>query len=479
MTPSDRSLVELTRALVVDARAALAGSSEERACDALLARIDGPLRVAIVGRVKAGKSTLLNALVRDRLAATDAGECTTVLTEYRHSHVYDVHGVDADGRAALRSTRTADGLLIEVPDGRRFDRIEVGWPSSTLASVTYVDTPGLVSVNDSLSAMTESALMPDDRPQTEADAVIYLLRHVHERDQGFLASFADRSIALGTPLNAVAVLSRADEIGAGRLDALVSAGRIAARLEADPRLRGLVGAVVPVAALLAESAASLTQTDIALLRRTADEIAPTARVDLASADRFRTTPASSLGAAERDRLLHRLGMFGLRWSVATISRDPTIATSAFVDALDQLSGVARIRQHIETAFMPRAAILKSSTALAELRRIARTTADERPEQSRRLLAGVEQVESSALDFARLRVLHLVGSGLAGSNHADIEAALAVARGHEPIERGRALDAIDQFRRRLEDPLLSAPAAEFCQLTTRLYEASIARSTGTH
>ena len=39
-------------------------------------RLDEPLRVAIAGKVKAGKSTLLNALVGEQVAPTDAGECT-------------------------------------------------------------------------------------------------------------------------------------------------------------------------------------------------------------------------------------------------------------------------------------------------------------------------------------------------------------------------------------------------------------------
>ena len=46
-------------------------------------RMDEPIRVAIAGKVKAGKSTLLNALVGEELAPTDAGECTRIVTWYR------------------------------------------------------------------------------------------------------------------------------------------------------------------------------------------------------------------------------------------------------------------------------------------------------------------------------------------------------------------------------------------------------------
>src|SRR5918992_2789414 len=51
-----------------------------------LDRLDEPLRVAIAGKVKAGKSTLLNALVGEQIAPTDAGECTRVVTWYRDGH---------------------------------------------------------------------------------------------------------------------------------------------------------------------------------------------------------------------------------------------------------------------------------------------------------------------------------------------------------------------------------------------------------
>ena len=53
-------------------------------------RLSGPLRLAIAGKVKAGKSTLLNAILGDELAPTDAGECTKIVTWYREGNTPQV-----------------------------------------------------------------------------------------------------------------------------------------------------------------------------------------------------------------------------------------------------------------------------------------------------------------------------------------------------------------------------------------------------
>ncbi len=64
-TTLNQNIQDFTNALIEQER------SEASVGD--IGRLGEPLRVAIAGKVKAGKSTLLNALVGDELAPTDAG----------------------------------------------------------------------------------------------------------------------------------------------------------------------------------------------------------------------------------------------------------------------------------------------------------------------------------------------------------------------------------------------------------------------
>jgi hypothetical protein len=73
------------------------------------------------------------------------------------------------------------------------------------------------------------------------------MRHLHAGDVEFLRAFHDSEVSRPNPVNAIAVLSRADEIGAGRPNSMTSARQIAARLSTDPVVRRVVQTVVPMA----------------------------------------------------------------------------------------------------------------------------------------------------------------------------------------------------------------------------------------
>src|SRR6478609_720455 len=210
--PLTASVDDLLRA----ATAAATGPDSKAQLEELSDRLAGPLRVAIAGKIKAGKSTLLNALVGEELAPTDAGECTKIVTWYHRGDQPQVflHPRSGAPEAAFFSRETG-ALDIDLAgrEPSEVDRIEVSWPTSRLTELTLIDTPGIASISTDLSARTLRVLTPEDDRPPVVDAVLYLLRHTHASDVRFLESFHDDDLAHGTPMNAVGVLSRADEIG--------------------------------------------------------------------------------------------------------------------------------------------------------------------------------------------------------------------------------------------------------------------------
>ena len=164
-------LADSLAALCTEAAGRLPGPYGAEAA-ALGARLHGPLRVAVAGRVKAGKSTLLNALVGERMAPTDAGECTRLVTWYRQADSYQVQALLRDSSVRpVRFRREEDALHVDLGDlpVSAVERLDVQWPSARLADLTLIDTPGLASARLETSARTLEFLAPTDERTTDAE----------------------------------------------------------------------------------------------------------------------------------------------------------------------------------------------------------------------------------------------------------------------------------------------------------------------
>ncbi|GAA5129796.1 hypothetical protein [Haloechinothrix salitolerans] len=292
------------------------------------ARFDEPLRLAVIGPSRSGKSTVVRAL-------------------------------SASGRS--------------------------------LRDITPVDT---------------TAVEPDAAPReirarcADADAVLCLLRRPRDTELDLARAVHEHPVAQATPINTVAVLSRADELGGGRADAVISARQIARRARREPELRALCQDVVAVAGQAANAGRTLNATEFGALRTLASE--PTDRLEahLLSVQRFTSTQVSlPVDAGTRERLLDRLGLFGVRLAVTLVRQgndtQPTLAAQ-----LAQRSGLAELRETIDVLFVTRAEILKARAAMLALDVLLRM---EPRTGSDALLIELDRAVAGAHEFQELRL----------------------------------------------------------------------------
>jgi hypothetical protein len=546
------SLIDRTRGALARAIEVYRGTGHDARLVALRARLDEPLRVAIAGRVKSGKSTLLNALVGERLAPTDAGECTRIVTWYQDGHTYQVLAQPRMGAAQqLRFAREHEAIEVDLAglDPANIERLLVTWPSQALRTATLIDTPGIGSLSEQVSRRAWELLAPasareersvarprslravpgdasareersvarprslravpgdasareepsgarprslravpgdEDDEETPADAVIYLMRQLHVGDVEFLQAFHDAEVSKPNPVNAIGVLSRADEVGVGRVDAMASARRVAARMAADVNVRRVVQTVVPVAGLLAETAVTLTEAEVASLRRVAEVEVTAAEELLLTADRFvDRMPELGLTSLEREALLRRFGLFGIRLATSMLRRDSGLTASELARDLADRSGVGELRDVLSSLFFQRRDVLKSRSSLLALDTLVRTVP--RP-GGEAIAAEVEEIVASAHPFNELRVLSAVRAGWVSGKPDVVEdlecliggAGVAPAvRLRLPLDAGPAElvaaagEALARWQRRAENPLTAHEMVIAARVAIRSCEGLLA------
>jgi hypothetical protein len=383
--------------------------------------LDEPLRVAVAGRLKAGKSTLVNALIGRRVAPTGAGECTRVVTQFRYGTADRVEVVRRDGTRTPLPMDDA-GMVpgrLGTPQAE-ISYVDVALTSDRLRDLIVVDTPGLSSATAGISGGTRRYLfceppVDDDLDESSvaalagAEAILYVFTQaVRADDVAALEAFRSVSARLSShPVNSLGLFSKVDKLADGG-DPWPVAGPLAAGQAGV--LRRVVSDVVPVVGLLAETTESgrLTDGDTAALRSLAGLPAGELAVLTASVDLFvnRDCPVP---AAERRRLVARLDLYGVAVAVARLAAAPRLSTGELVRALHEASGFARLRETLDRAFRWRSDAIKAGSALTTLERVAGNAS---PADRELLREAIEELVARP-EYHRLRLLHaaqLVSTG---------------------------------------------------------------------
>ncbi|MFC7246206.1 GTP-binding protein [Catellatospora aurea] len=429
--------------------------------DHLYGRLQEPVRLAVVGPARSGKSTVVNGLVGEQVAPLPLGDGHDVVTWYADGPSPRVTAWTADGAAQeLATTRSVHGLRLDPRPTRRsgITDLRVAWPARSLRHLTLVDTPGHDSTADGHRAAGEPAV-------AEADAVLYVTPEIRGADLQILQTAQDGPVAAAAPVNTVIVLTRADEVGGGRIDALLTARQRARRQQRDPAVAAMCTGVVAYGGLVALAGRTLSDADFTAVAAIAGEPRDTQDVCLLSADRFAGDDSPlPVDADLRRRLLHRLGIHGVRLAT-TLARTGCATRAELAAELVRRSGLAELREVVNGCFIERRTVLKARTALAGLDRLARRLPGQ---DGVHLRARVEQLLATAHDFRELRLLAAMRAGqVAFTGEAGTEAhrllgghgtdaAVRLGADHE-LSGGElwdlTADAMHRWQQHAEDPRL--------------------------
>ncbi|MBS1696185.1 MAG: dynamin-like GTPase family protein [Actinobacteria bacterium] len=451
-------------------------------------RLNQPMRIALAGTLKAGKSTLVNALVGEDIAPTDATEATRIVTWFRHGPTPKVTANHRGGRRSnVAITRdpgdrglTFDFATLEPDDVVDLD---VEWPAAELIDTTIIDTPGTSSLSRDVSERTLRLLVPEDGVP-RVDAVVFLLRTLNAADIALLKQIGELVGGSSGALGVIGVASRADEIGAGRIDAMLSANDVAKRFTAEMDKTGICQAVVPVSGLLALTARTLRQSEFVALEKLAGVDAAELAKAMLSVDRFvREDGALPVDAATRAALLDRFGMFGLRISIAVLRAGITDSV-ALADELLERSGLVALRDVIDQQFAQRSDLLKAHTALLSLRRFVQNNPIYATPY---IIADIDPLLADTHAFEELRLLSQLRSRPTTLNEDEMASLRRIIGGSgtdtasrlglqpdAPYDGPRAAFAAAQrWRRRAEHPLNDPFTTRACRAAVRSAEAMVA------
>ncbi|MFJ8434650.1 dynamin family protein [Kitasatospora sp. NPDC094019] len=481
-----------------------------------------PMRVALVGRVSAGKSTLVNALLGAHRVETGTEELTFNVSRLTHGpeRLITVHYKDGrpadrhhpDELRALTARVHDDGdpaELARLDRLRAIDHLVVTDPSPYLRSFDLVDTPGLDSAfgADSANTLRYLGRSPDEVRTASighagsADALVLVFaRGLARGEEELIADFRGSglgSAGSGSALTTVGALTKVELYWPEHPDPLAEGRRNADRVMTAAGGTRLMYDLRPLCSLVGAAAWQLTEADFAdLAGLAAVEPALLAR-RAARGPYFTTRPYPDL-PVPADRRAHLFGLlagYGLTLACELI-RDGVAGLPELRAELDRRSGLADFRRLLTEHFGARADLIKLRGIVDRARTLPDTLPAEllppdRPSAAR-LRATVDRAAGRFVDlevqqhaFRELIVLRDCYDGrLTGLSEPELReiqrvvgefgvttaARLGLPEGADGSELRRvALDRLAHWSAMTVDPTFAGPARRACQVLRRSYE----------
>lgn len=348
--------------------------------DQLAEQVSQPCVVAVVGQVKVGKSTFVNALLGRDLAKVGTTETTATINYFSHGRPPDPNRpvrchwrggkTSYEDRAFLDSLQGHDVETLRRADG--IERLEYFIEHEFLERVTLVDTPGTNAVPDDHQNATAEYMRLHEQLRErhnedtrrfgrEADAVIYLTGAVAKTpDANFLREFAEMTGDRSSPRNAIGVMSKIETQPA------ILAQRYALSADIANKLKDRLNTVIPVGTGVERALGGLLAGERAGLRRIMDalrRIDPEDLVYLLKKDSiYLKEEDCPVSVDERRALLEELPEDARRWpifaTVARVAADRALGLKEVEAELKDISNFEFLVKTLRGHFVDRGHILR-------------------------------------------------------------------------------------------------------------------------
>lgn len=293
-------------------------------------RLETPLRVAVVGIMKAGKSTFMNALMGADILCTGSLETTYTVCWFRYGEQPKLTICFRDGKEQEASISELERWSVrsyekENPQINDVKYLVIHYPSEVLRTMEFIDTPGLNSMygTDAQNTLDFLAIQGSEETIYEAgmaDAIIYAFSHTASGfDEAILQEFHKGGMESVSPINSVGILTKVDATGIwdifGEVSPVEAAQAVTSNVMKNEGLKRLLFTVLPICAKVCAGCAQLTEPDWNILHQIAEVNTEELQDLLFDAEQFAHSEEDIYAAfgspTARTRLIELVGQYGI------------------------------------------------------------------------------------------------------------------------------------------------------------------------